>query len=130
MIPVPSINDVPSLGGGAGAQHAGAQQADALQRVYLVFLYRGPAYVGTPCTPEERAVVDGHAAYVWDLHQRGIAIAAGPVLGGAEPADLMSMSVLRAQTAAEAERLALKDPAVQGGRFRAVVRPWLLPADV
>lgn len=124
MIPVPSINDVPSLGGPR------AQQPDALQRVYLVFLYRGPAYVSAPQTPEERAVVDAHAAYVWDLYQRGIAIAAGPVLGGAEPADLVSMSVLRAQTAAEAERLALQDPAVQGGRFRAVLRPWLLPAGV
>lgn len=121
MIPIPSINDAPTLGG------ARALQPDTLQRVYLVFLYRGPAYVGTPQTPEERTVIDAHAAYVWDLYQRGIAIAAGPVLGGAEPAELVSMSVLRAQTAAEAERLALLDPAVQAGRFRAVLRPWLLP---
>jgi len=125
VIPVPSINDVPTLSGGAQAQ-----LPSSLQRVYLVFLYRGPAYVGTPQTSAERAVVDAHAAYVWDLYQRGIAIAAGPVLGGAEPAELVSMSVLRAQTAAEAERLAFLDPAVQGGRFRAVLRPWLLPAGV
>lgn len=125
MIPVPSINDVPSLGAGSTAQ-----RPDALQRVYLVFLYRGPSYVGAPQTVEERAVADAHAAYVWDLYQRGIAIAAGPVLGGAEPPDLVSMSVLRAQTPAEAERLALQDPAVQHGRFRAVLRPWLLPAGV
>lgn len=125
MIPVPSINDVPSLSGGARAQ-----QPNSLQRVYLVFLYRGPAYVGSPRTPEERATVDAHAAYVWELYQRGIALAAGPVLGGSEPAELISMTVLRAQTAAEAELLAFQDPGVQGGRFRAVLRPWLLPAGV
>lgn len=107
-----------------------ALRPDALQRVYLVFLYRGPAYTSSPQTAEERAMADAHAAYVWDLYQRGVAIAAGPVLGGSEPADLVSMSVLRAQTAAEAERLAFLDPAVQGGRFRAVLRPWLLPAGL
>jgi uncharacterized protein YciI len=107
-----------------------ALRPEALQRVYLVFLYRGPAYTSSPLTPDERAMMDAHASYVWDLYQRGIALAAGPVLGGAEPAELVSMTVLRAQTAAEAERLAMQDPAVQGRHFRAVLRPWLLPAGM
>lgn len=125
MIPFPSTSDATSL-----HDPRTALRPDALQRVYLVFLYRGQAYTSSPQTREELAMIDAHAAYVWDLFQRGIALAAGPVLGGSEPADLVSMSVLRAQTAAEAERLASQDPAVQGGRFRAVVRPWLLPAGV
>lgn len=127
MIPLP----LPPTGEAASLHDPRtALRPEVLQRVYLVFLYRGPAYTASPETPQDVAIVDAHAAYVWDLYQRGVAIAAGPVLGGLEPADLVSMSVLRAQTAGEAERLAYQDPAVQCGRFRAVVRPWLLPAGV
>lgn len=109
------------------AQRAASEE---LQKVYLVFLYRGPVYTSVPETSAERAVVDAHRAYVSSLYERGAAIAAGPVLGGAEPAELVALSVLRAQTAGEAERIAADDPAVKAGRFRVVVRPWLLPAGL
>lgn len=116
------MRDVPSFQ--APARQASSEE---LQKVYLVFLYRGPLYNSLPESSAERAVVDAHRAYLSDLYERGAAIAAGPVLGGAEPADLVSLSVLRAQTAGEAERIAAEDPAVKAGRFRVVVRPWLLP---
>lgn len=119
------MRDVPSFQ--APARQAASEE---LQKVYLVFQYRGPVYTSVPETSAERAVVDAHRAYVSSLYERGAAIAIGPVLGGSEPADLVALSVLRAQTAGEAERIAADDPAVKAGRFRVVVRPWLLPAGL
>lgn len=119
------MRDAPSFQ--APARQAASEE---LQKVYLVFLYRGPVYTTIPETTAERAMVDAHRAYVSSLYERGAALAAGPVLGGAEPADLVALTVVRAQTAGEAERIAAEDPAVKAGRFRAVVRPWLLPAGL
>ena len=69
-----------------------------------------------------------HLAHLADLHDRGILVAAGPLVG---PDDrvLRGMSIYGAAPH-EVERILAEhpDPAVTAGRFRVRVIPWMVPA--
>jgi uncharacterized protein YciI len=100
-----------------------------LETFYVAFLYPGPAYHESDHdSPEQRRLIQTHAAHVWNSqHGDGAAVAGGPLLPDPGELDLpKGMSVLRAASLAEARRLAAIDPAVVTGHFRAVVVPWLI----
>lgn len=98
-----------------------------MDKIYVGFLLRRPAYQGPPRTSEEESVVQAHIKFVLDMQQHGSAIAAGPVLPGGEPGDLAGMSILRAASEEAAVTLLSADPGVRAGRFRVVIRQWLVP---
>jgi uncharacterized protein YciI len=100
-----------------------------LETVYVVFLYPGPSYLGADAdSAEHQALIQTHAAYVWNSqHGDGPAVAGGPLRSDPDELDLpKGMSVLRAASLPQARHLAAIDPAVVTGHFRAVVVPWLV----
>ncbi len=98
-----------------------------LEKIYVVLLLLGPAYLGPPQTPAEQALMQSHIRFVLNLQQRGQAVAAGPILPGGEPGDLVGMTLLRAASIEKAIAITSADPGVQAGRFRIVVREWVIP---
>ena len=104
-----------------------------LSTYYAVLLYPGPAYDGfPPASAEQGAVLQAHAAHVFEVQRPGgPAVAGGPLLQlpGKErdAAAPLGMLIYRANSASEAERLAEQDPGVKAGRFRYTVHSWLVP---
>jgi uncharacterized protein YciI len=115
------------------SQVPGAQpfmpRPEDLETLYVAFLYPGPAYADAqPDSEEHRVLLQTHVAHVWNSqHGDGPAVAGGPLLAGLANVDLpKGMSILRAESLAEAQHLAAIDPAVVMGHFRAIVVPWLV----
>jgi uncharacterized protein YciI len=112
----------------AGTQPFMARPED-LETLYVAFLYPGAAYSDAHSDSEEhRVLLQTHVAHVWNSqHGDGPAVAGGPLLPDAAELDLpKGMSVLRAESLAEAQHLAAIDPAIVTGYFRVVVVPWLV----
>ena len=100
-----------------------------LETLYVAFLYPGAAYSDALSDSEEhRVLLQTHVAHVWNSqHGDGPAVAGGPLLPHSAELDLpKGMSILRAESLAEAQHLAAIDPAVVTGHFRVVVVPWLV----
>jgi uncharacterized protein len=74
---------------------------------------------------EAAALQDAHMAFLAGLHAAGQLLAAGPLLDPDSP--YRGLSLLNVGVA-EARALQERDPAVQAGRFRLVVLPWMVPA--
>jgi uncharacterized protein YciI len=74
-------------------------------------------------TAAASALQDAHMAYLSDLHDSGILVAAGPV----DDPRYSGISILKAEPD-EARRLKELDPAVIAGRFRLEILPWMVPA--
>ena len=100
-----------------------------LETLYVAFLYPGAAYAHAhPDSEDHRVLLQTHVAHVWNSqHGDGPAVAGGPLLPDSAELDLpKGLSILRAESLAEARHLAAIDPAVVTGYFRAVVVPWLV----
>jgi uncharacterized protein YciI len=69
------------------------------------------------------ALQDAHMAHLADLHEAGHLLAAGPLIDDR----FRGLSILNVDVD-EARRLKEQDPAVQAGRFRVLVMPWMVPA--
>jgi hypothetical protein len=104
-----------------------------LATYYAVLLFPGPAYDGfPPASAEQGAVLQAHAAHVFEVQKPGgPAVAGGPLLrlpGQApDPEAPLGMLIYRVGSAEEAERLAQQDPGVRAGRFRYTLHSWLVP---
>ncbi len=92
---------------------------------YVVLLKEGPAYGAKLSTDSLRSLMNRHIQYQLRLQKSGDAVAGGG-FGGAKDG-VIGMTLLRAASLDEAERLAGADPAVEAGRFSAVVYEWYVP---
>jgi uncharacterized protein YciI len=99
-----------------------------LETFYVSFLFPGPDYSDDSMDDEaQRSLLQMHVSHVWSSqHGDGPAIAGGPLVADEEPELPVGMSILRANSLAEAQHLAAIDPAVVTGHFRSVVLPWLV----
>jgi uncharacterized protein len=71
---------------------------------------------------------NAHMAHLADLHDQGLLIAAGPLLGAPERT-LRGLSIWTVPPEEAERRLAEHpDPAVTAGRFSVRVIPWMVPA--
>ena len=73
------------------------------------------------------ALQDAHMAHLSDMHDQGLLLAAGPLLG--EPdRSFRGLSIWKA-TPDEVRRIITEhpDPAVVAGRFEVRVLPWMVP---
>ena len=75
---------------------------------------------------EENALQDSHIAHLAKLHDKGVLLAAGPLLGSPER-DLRGLEIYRGSPD-EIETLAKKDPGVQAGRYLHRLLPWMVPS--
>ena|ERR1051326_2784381 len=89
---------------------------------FLRILKRGPVW-----TPEETEELErlqqAHLDYGSKLIAEGKIVLNGPLLDGGF---LRGVSVMRADSLEEAQRLADGDPAVQAGRLVCDVHPWMV----
>lgn len=93
---------------------------------YVWFLVANPEHVpGTP--DEEKALTARHIQYQLHLQESGKAIVGGGLGPGWEKS-LIGVTILRADSLAEAQAIADADPATAAGRFQAQVREWWVPA--
>jgi uncharacterized protein YciI len=75
---------------------------------------------------EEDALQDAHLAHLASLHEAGKLLAAGPLR---DPQSFYRGLSVFAVGVEEARELADADPAVQAGKFRHILLPWMVPAD-
>lgn len=93
---------------------------------YVVLLTEGPASAERWPSDSLQALMGRHIQYQLRLQRSGQAVAGGGFGGDADGA--VGMTLLRAESREEAERLAASDPAVEAGRFSAAVYTWYVPA--
>ena len=74
---------------------------------------------------EEEALQDAHMAHLAKLHDQGILLAAGPLLGASDR-DLRGLEIYRG-TPEEVKALADQDPGVLVGRYTHQFLPWMVP---
>jgi uncharacterized protein len=72
------------------------------------------------------ALQDAHMSHLADLHKAGVLVAAGPLLGDADPS-LRGLSLLTVEPE-EARRLKQQDPAVRAGLYEIHVFRWIVPS--
>ena len=90
------------------------------------FLVANPDYV--PASPEvERALTADHIQYQLRLQEADQSIVAGG-LGKGPDESIVGLTILRAESLAEAQTIAGDDPAVRAGRLVSWVREWWVPA--
>ena len=75
---------------------------------------------------EENALQDAHMAHLAKLHDEGVLLAAGPLLGSPNR-DLRGLEIYRGSPD-EVEALANQDPGVQAGRYSHRFLPWIVPS--
>ena len=75
---------------------------------------------------EAAALQDAHMSHLADLHEAGVLVAAGPLLGDSGRR-LRGLSLLTVEPD-EARRLKEADPAVQAGLYEIQVFPWIVPS--
>jgi uncharacterized protein len=95
-------------------------------RAYLGFLYRGDKWTPekTPATEElQRA----HLANIMRLAEMKKLVVAGPF---GDNTALRGIFVFRVASIDEARELAATDPAVQAGRLKIDMHPWLVPDGI
>jgi len=94
---------------------------------YAWFLVASPEY-SRGSDDEERTITAAHIQYQLRLQEKGVAIAAGGL--GEGPGDsIIGLTILRADSLADAKAIAAADPAVEAGRLQAWVREWWVPAE-
>jgi uncharacterized protein len=74
---------------------------------------------------EENRLQDEHMAHLAKLHDQGVLLAAGPLLGGLDR-DLRGLEIYRGSPD-EVRKLADQDPSVVAGRFTHRLLPWMVP---
>lgn len=81
-----------------------------------------------PLVPAEdmQANLEAHLRYLIDLEQRGVLFASGPLFGAHGTMSGEGLTILRAGTLEEAERLAAADPFAIAGQRRPIVKRWVV----
>jgi uncharacterized protein len=71
---------------------------------------------------EAAELQDAHMSYLADLHQAGFLLAAGPLMDDS----FRGLAILKVDPEV-ARQLMEEDPAVQAGRLKVAVMPWMVP---
>lgn len=93
--------------------------------LYVVLLSEGPDYNDNSEPDKTQAIMYQHIQYQLGLQDSGEALAGG---GFSEASDgMIGLTLLRANSLEDAQRIANQDPAVLAGRFKATVKAWYVP---
>jgi uncharacterized protein YciI len=94
---------------------------------YVVFLRPDTARKAM-ALEERQHIQDAHMANIRKLADAGVLVAAGPMED--TPTTISGIFVFRADTLADARRIAAQDPTVVAGRNTVDVHPWLGPVGI
>lgn len=95
---------------------------------YVVLLKDGPVSADELGADTLAAIMNSHIQYQLRLQEFGDALAGGGF--GQSTDGVIGMTLLRAPSLEEAERVAGEDPAVAAGRLEPVVYEWYVPAGL
>ena len=103
------------------AKPASAAPAFEMVTYYFGLLTRGPnAATGTP--EERQQIQAAHLANIKRLHDAGKILVAGPF---ADNGEWRGIFIYKCASLEEAKTLADTDPAVQAGRLKIEIHPWM-----
>ena len=88
---------------------------------YLGLLTRGPN-AGTGTTEAQEKIQAAHLANIVRLHAAGKILVAGPF---ADNGEWRGVFIYKCASLQEAQELAATDPAVQAGRLKIEIHPWM-----
>ena len=74
---------------------------------------------------QENALQDAHMAHLAKLHDEGLLLAAGPLLGSSDR-DMRGLEIYKGSPD-EVRALADQDPGVRAGRYTHRFLPWMVP---
>lgn len=94
-----------------------------LKGYFLCLLRKGPKWNETSDSPE---LMLEHLAFLREQMESRRFLVAGPVVDNAD--DLVGVSIISAENAAEAQALANLDPGAVAGRLQMEIRPVFLPS--
>jgi len=95
-------------------------------RAYFGLLYRGDKWTPEK-TPATEELQKAHLANIYRLAEMKKLVVAGPF---ADDTPLRGIFVFRVATIDEARELAATDPAVQAGRLKIEIHPWVVPEGI
>ena len=99
---------------------------EKFNRAYLGFLYRGDKWTPEK-TPATEELQKAHLANIYRLAETKTLVVAGP-FGDDTP--LRGIFVFRVASIDEARELAATDPAIQAGRLKIDMHPWVVPEGI
>ena len=111
----------PAMRAEESGQPAPAAPKFEMTTYYLGLLTRGPN-AGTGTTEEREKIQAAHLANIVRLHDAGKILVAGPFADNGEWRGLFTYKCASLQ---EAQQLAATDPAVQAGRLKIEIHPWM-----
>lgn len=91
--------------------------------LFVVFMRPTADFQG-PATPEGRAMLARHLAFLFDLQNDGVLMASGPL--DLDVASISGLCVLRASSREEAESIAADEPYCKAGWRTNTVHSWQL----
>jgi uncharacterized protein YciI len=94
---------------------------------YLVFIRPDPARTTRPLEERQR-IMDRHMAYIHKMADDGVLAAAGPM--DDTPTTISGIFVIKADSLAEAQAIAAKDPTITEHRNTIDTHPWRAPAGI
>ncbi len=94
---------------------------------YLVFIRPDPARKTLPLEERQR-IMDRHMAYIHKMADDGVLASAGPM--DDTPTTISGIFVIKANSLAEAQTIAAKDPTVTEHRNTIDTHPWRAPAGI
>jgi len=97
------------------------------ERYFLVFLRPDPERKPIE-QPERERIMNAHMANIHKMAEDGILVAAGPMEDKATT--ISGVFIFKADSLAEAGRIASLDPTVTGKRNKVDVHPWLAPKGI
>lgn len=110
-----------------------ASPSPAQERPELVTYQFGLLRKGPKWTPEQtdatKQLQAAHLANIGRLHEQGLLVAAGPV-EAQEGTDLRGIFVFKTGSLEEARKAAETDPAIQAGRLRIELQPYVGTAGI
>jgi uncharacterized protein YciI len=89
---------------------------------YFGMLLKGPKW-SPEATPEREELQKQHVAHLTRMHREGHLVIAGPLL---DEGAIRGLLVYKAASIEEARTWAEADPAVQAGRLKVEMHPWMV----
>ena len=97
------------------------EQIPALDSYQVVFLKKGPGWTATQ-TDESKKIQAAHMANINSMASSGKLLAAGPI---GEDSDLRGIFLFKSLPTDEVRKMVEADAAVQSGRLRYEILPWM-----
>jgi uncharacterized protein len=102
------------------------EPAPEMTTYYFGMLMRGPRWSPEP-TPEREELQKQHLGHMTKMHKEGRLLIAGPLV---DDGAIRGLVVYKAASIEEARAFAEADPAIQAGRLKVELHPWMVQKGI